>query len=111
MWSLEDGLNYEDKSIFIEEKALIVTWTLINAASRQMPMVAQDTRKALLCILQAILQFLESCQINKPFFKTNFRKIMLKEQMSNGLMKLLNKNSLHNLRIFLWTIYGPILSS
>lgn len=111
LWSLEHGLNYENKSIFIEEKALIVTWTLINAASKPTPMIAKNTRRALMCILKAILGYLESCQINQPAFKTDFRKIMIKEHMNNSLLKHLNKNDLHNLRIFFWTIYSPILSS
>lgn len=109
VWSLEDGLNYEDKSIFIEEKAIIVTWTLLNAANKSTQMIAENTRRALLGILAGILIFLEGCHINRPSFKTDFRKIMIKEQ-NNVLLKHLNKNDLYNLRMFLWTIYSPLLN-
>lgn len=109
LWTLEDGLNYEDKSIFIEEQAVLVTWILINAASRPNHVIAKNTRRALLGILKTILDFLQRYHINRPSFKSDFRKLLMKEYATNGLIKQLNKNDFYNLHMFLWTIYNPIL--
>lgn len=108
LWSLEDGLSYEDKSIFIEEKAIVVTWTLINAANKPTDMIAKSTRKALLRVLKRILDFLEGCRVNRPTFKADFTQIIADEQNSASL-KELNKNDLHNLRLFFWAVYGPLM--
>lgn len=111
LWSLEDGLNYDDKSIFIEEKALMVTNTLLNAIKTAASVMSKNTHTALWSILKAAMEFLEGYPINKPSFKADFRKILTKEQTNGTLMKALSKNDFNTLRLFLWTVYSPLLSS
>lgn len=108
LWSLEDGLSYEDRSIFIEEKATVVTWTLINAVKKQAK-VAVNIRVALLRCLKSILEFLETCRVNRPTFKIDFTQLITTVQ-DNEYMQKLNKVDLNNLRIFLWTVYSPLVN-
>lgn len=111
LWSLEEGLNYEDKSIFIEEKALMVSNVLVNAVNAAAPVMSDNMHEALLAILKAVVEFLEVYPINKATFKAHFKKMMTREQMNCSLVKSLNKNDFNSLRLFFWTIYSPILNS
>lgn len=111
LWPLEEGLSYEDKSIFIEEKALLVTSTLLNAVRTPTPMVSRFTCIALLYTLKAIVEFLENYPINQPNFKSDFKKFLIKEQMHGRFVKSLSKNDFNSLRIFFWTLYNPVLCS
>lgn len=111
LWPLEEGLSYEDKSIFIEEKALLVTTTLLNAVRMPTPMISRFTCIALLYTLKAIAEFLETYPINQPTFKADFKKFMIKEQINGPFVKSLNKNDFNSLRIFFWTLYSPVLCS
>lgn len=109
LWPLDHGLNYEDKSIFIEEKALLITSTLLNVSIVPMPMIARFTFLQLLYTLRAISEYLETCTIALPTLKADFKRLMVRVQINGQFIKSLNKNDFNNLRIFFWTVYSPIL--
>lgn len=109
MWCLEDGLNYDDRSIFIEEKATVITWALINGLNKQQETVCTNTRTALLQCLKSILNFLESCRVNRPTFKIDFTDLLTIEQDNEHMLKL-SKVDLNNARTFLWTMYSPLIN-
>lgn len=109
LWTVEEGLSYEDKSIFIEEKVLLVTTTLLDALRIPSPMISRVTCVAVLCTLQTIADFLESYPINQPNFKVDFTKFMIISLLNNRITKFLSKNDINNLRMFFRTLYSPIL--
>lgn len=109
LWPLEDGLSYEDKSIFIEEKALLITTTLLNAARIPTHMISRFTCIAFISTLKAITEFLETYPINQPNFKTAFKAFLGRAYLNGQFTKSLNKNDFNSLRIFFWTLYNPIL--
>lgn len=109
LWSLEEGLSYEDKSIFIEEKTLLVTNALLNAVKILVPVISRRICAALVSVLKATIEFLEGYPINSPSFKTDFRKMMIKEQTSGQFIRFLSKTDSINFRIFFAIIYSPLI--
>lgn len=80
LWKLEDGLNYDDLSIFVEEHTLLVATVIYNTLYQTLPSVVNtNVRIALLCIIKKVLDYLEKCPINKPDFEEELEKLIVKE--------------------------------
>lgn len=110
LWTLEEGLNYEDKSIFIEEKALLVTTELLDAIRNPNPVISRFPCLTLIHVLGVIIGFLETTVINQPNFKTDFKQLLQAQMNTSHFFKLLNQQDLSNIKILLWTLYSPIVS-
>lgn len=110
LWTVEECLSYEDKSIFFEEQALLLTTILFNTSVPHISALARSTTLAMRYTLTKIAEYLENHRINCPDLKSGFRKLMVKEQTNGRFSKLVNEIDRNNLRLFFWTIYSPIIS-
>ncbi|CAG9856965.1 unnamed protein product [Phyllotreta striolata] len=68
LWTLEDDLSYDDKSIFIEEHALLVTTRLLDSLLKNdSPMMLYKTKESVICVLKSTVKFLERVEVNGNF--------------------------------------------
>lgn len=110
LWSLKDGLNYEDRSVFLEEMALLATDALLNALRRPIEEMTPEIYLAMRQVLVKLAAFLEVCPVNKKEFKACFRKTMT-GALGGDLAQTLGKDDFERLHMFFWTVYGPGLNS
>ncbi|KAG5896481.1 hypothetical protein JTB14_005862 [Gonioctena quinquepunctata] len=109
LWSLEDGLSYEDKSIFIEEHTLIVTTVLLDSLLKNpSPMMLYKTKVSVICALKSTVKFLERFQINTNF--VNEFRIYLNDTILGYLMKHVEHSDLFSVKWIIKNIYGPVLN-
>lgn len=72
LWKLDNGLSYDDYSIFIEEHTLLVATKVRNAMYRgPIPFVPHHIRCTIVQILRKMIEFLEVRDIGKPNFKSD----------------------------------------
>ncbi|XP_050508206.1 thyroid adenoma-associated protein homolog isoform X1 [Diabrotica virgifera virgifera] len=108
LWTLEDGLSYEDKSIFIEEHTLLVTTMLLDAlVKHSSPMMLYKTKVSVICALKSTVKFLERYEINTNFID-EFRTY-LNETIIGYLTKQVEHNDLFHIKWIIKKIYDPVL--
>ncbi|XP_023011741.2 thyroid adenoma-associated protein homolog [Leptinotarsa decemlineata] len=108
LWTLEDGLRYEDRSIFIEEHALLVTTILLDSLSKYpSPMMLVKTKVSVICALKSTVKFLERYQINNNFM--NGFRIYLNDTILGYLTKHVEHVDLYNVKWIIRYIYEPVL--
>lgn len=70
LWRLEDGLSYEDFSIFVEEHTLLVATRTRNALYKgPIPLVEHQSRCTIVHVCRNLMEFLETREIGAPNFK------------------------------------------
>ncbi|XP_022900638.1 tRNA (32-2'-O)-methyltransferase regulator THADA [Onthophagus taurus] len=90
LWRLEDGLNYEDRTIFIEEHVQMVATVLYNILYHHLPpTVNPSARVTLLCVVKKVKEFAEKAGINCKNaggggFMGDMRSVILKEFANLG---------------------------
>lgn len=109
LWPLEDGLSYEDKSIFIEEHTLIVTTVLLDSLLKHpSPMMLYKTKLSVICALKSTVKFLERYVINDNF--VNEFRVYLDETILGYLKKQVEHSDLFSVKKIIKKIYEPVLN-
>ncbi|XP_057665069.1 thyroid adenoma-associated protein homolog isoform X1 [Diorhabda carinulata] len=110
LWNLEDGLSYEDKSIFIEEHTLLITTILLDALTKYpSPMMLYKTKLSVICALKSAIKFLERFDVNTNFLD-EFRTYM-NDTIFEYLTKHVVHNDLFSVKWVLKRIYDPVLKT
>ncbi|KAJ8947048.1 hypothetical protein NQ318_019941 [Aromia moschata] len=101
LWPLEDGLNYADNSIFIEEQTLIVTTVLLDSLLKNpSPMMLYKTKVSVICALKSTLS---------STFSSEFR-VYLEETILGYLTKHVEHVDLFSVKRIMRNIYEPVLN-
>ncbi|KAJ8976953.1 hypothetical protein NQ317_010150 [Molorchus minor] len=109
LWRLEDGLNYDDRSIFLEEHTLMVTTVLLDSLLKNpSPMMLYKTKVSVICALKSTIKFLERVQINNNF--VNEFKEYLNETIVGYLTKHVEHSDLFFVKKIMRDIYAPVLN-
>ncbi|XP_060526228.1 tRNA (32-2'-O)-methyltransferase regulator THADA isoform X2 [Cylas formicarius] len=107
LWSLPEGLSYEDKSIFLEEQTLTVTTVLLNALLRyDSPMMLLKTKLSVICALKSMYKFLENIEVG-PNFASAFRTY-LNDTILNYLTTHLEHSDLFCVKKIIRKLYDPV---
>nr|CAI5832494.1 unnamed protein product [Callosobruchus analis] len=108
LWTLEDGLNYEDRSVFIEEQTLLVTRRLADALlSHECPMMLTKTKVPVICALKSMMNHLEQLDIGGDFteqFRAYFDKTFL-----GYVSKHVRNSDIFSVKKILELVYAPAL--
>lgn len=80
LWTLDNGLNYADRSIFIEEHTFVVASHLYDSLNQDHePLFSAEARITCTCILRRTLDYLEDQPIEQPNFMFLFENVLVKE--------------------------------
>ncbi|VEN58737.1 unnamed protein product [Callosobruchus maculatus] len=110
LWTLEDGLNYEDKSVFIEEQTLLVTRRLADALLiQESPMMLQKTKMTVICALKSMMKHLEQLDIGSDFTK-HFRLYFDKTFLA-FISKYVRHSDIFSVKKILELVYAPALDT
>lgn len=78
LWDqLKNDVSYSDKSIFVEEHALLVAIVIRDRLARKsVPLISEKIRKAAIVSLVRIITFLERVPLAQSKFKHNLRSVL-----------------------------------
>lgn len=109
LWTLDEGLSYEDKSIFIEEQTLVVTTILLDSLLKHpSPMMLYKTKVSVICALKSTVKFLERFEINNNF--VNEFKNYLNDTILGYLSKHVEHSDLLSVKWIIKHLYSPVLN-
>ncbi|XP_076259481.1 thyroid adenoma-associated protein homolog isoform X2 [Rhynchophorus ferrugineus] len=107
LWTLPEGLSYEDKSIFPEEQTQIVTATILDSLVKyDSPMMLAKTKMSVICVLKSMYSFLENAEISNNF-SNNFRTY-LNDTILSYLTNRLEHGDLFCVKKIIRKLYDPV---
>lgn len=107
LWTLPEGLSYDDKSIFPEEQTQIVTTILLNSLMKyDSPMMLTKTKMSVICVLKSMYKFLENAEVSTSFVN-NFRTY-LNDTILSYLTSHLEHGDLFCVKKIIRKLYDPV---
>ncbi|XP_030763962.1 thyroid adenoma-associated protein homolog isoform X2 [Sitophilus oryzae] len=107
LWTLPEGLSYDDKSIFPEEQTQIVTSILLDSLMKyDSPMMLTKTKMSVICVLKSMYKFLENAEISSNFVN-NF-KTYLNDTSLSYLTNHLEHGDLFCVKKIIRKLYDPV---
>lgn len=73
LWTLDNGLSYDDYSIFLEEHLLLIATKVQNAIEHKelIPLTGNQKSYVLVQVIRKMIEFLELTDVGKPNFKND----------------------------------------
>ncbi|CAG9766886.1 unnamed protein product [Ceutorhynchus assimilis] len=107
LWTLPDGLTYDDKSIFLEEQTQIVTTILLNSLVKyNSPMMISKTKTSVIVGLKSLYNYLDNVEFGNNFVH-NFR-VYLNETILIYLTNNLMHSDLFCVKKIIKKLYDPV---
>lgn len=108
LWTLDNGLSYDDYSIFLEEHLLLIATKVQNAIEHKVsvPRVGNAIRLVLRKIIEKMIEFLELIDIGKSNFKRDLKSQLEKVLQTNVYDNEVNIEMCKRLKQLVHVIFG-----